>query len=536
MTAKNGRVYYNCTIREERGLWWKDGALAVKDGRVAACGERAGVMSQYGDWPQEDLKGATVLPGFNDAHLHFYQLGADLAALDLSQVSSREELREKLELEIESKKEGDILLGIRLNDSRFPEERLPERDFLDSLPTDDPVILRRICYHAATVNSKTLELAGIDRDKTDPEGGKIGRYSDGSPNGLLFDSAVDLVLEKLPEPGSSEIISTLDQAGKHLLQQGITSVGIDDLAALNRAEDMLAAYQGYLQATRIRPRLYLQQRIKNTADLEKLTKISRPTGEGNEELRYGPIKIMLDGSLGARTAALTTSYLDDPGNKGDLLLEAAELQEILRKGYQQGFIPAIHAIGDRAIKTALEAIKAAAPKLESLHRSQIIHCQLTRPALIAELGRHQLWAVVQPVFLKSDRQMVKNRLDRELQQNCFAWHSLSRAGVQLAFSSDAPIEPTNPLFGLKASVSRQDWQGRPEQGFLPEERLSLDQALEFYSKAGARLSGESQNKGSLGTGQLADFIVLEEDPRRLSPSDLASLEVQQTYLAGKRVI
>jgi len=536
MSAEAKKVFYNCTVREKKGTWWEDGALALENGKVVACGEREEIISRYGDWPGRDLKGQILLSGFNDAHLHFYQLGTDLSALDLSQVSSRQELRDKIADEIESKSQAEVIMGVRLNDSRFPEERLPERDFLDSFSTEKPIILRRICYHAAAVNSQTLKLAGIEKETADPEGGKIGRYPDGSPNGLLFDSAVELVLDKLPEPGISDLTATLELSGKHLLEKGITSAGIDDLRAVRRPEDMLAAYQDYLNKTEVRPRLYLQQRIKNTADLEKLMEISRPTGEGNEDLRYGPIKIMLDGSLGARTAALSTSYLDDPGNKGELLLNADNLRELLKRGYHQGFIPAIHAIGDWAIKTALEAIKKSAPNKKMLKQSQIIHCQLTRPGLINELGREQIWAIVQPVFIKSDRQMVKKRLDQELQQNSFAWQSLSRAGVQLAFSSDAPIEPVNPLYGIESALSRQDWQGRPEQGFLPQEKMDLDQALELYTKAGARISGEAPFKGSLSPGQLADFIVLEEDPRQLKAANLSKLKIQETYLAGNRVV
>ncbi len=534
MTSGSKAVFLNGKIRIKKDKWVEEGALACEGGKIIASGDKSQVVSLYGDWPKVDLKQKTVLAGFNDSHLHFYQLGADKTALDLSDVKDKRELKQKISAKINREQDSSIIKGVRLNDSRLAAKEMPDIDFLDSLSSNQPIIIQRICYHAAAVNSAALKLAGITKNTADPEGGKIGRFADGSPNGRLFDSAVDLVLTSLPEPSTSTVGQRLKKAGKELLKFGITSAGIDDLKALKDTRKMLSAYHLYQQKDFPKPRLYIQQRCKNQEDIAELTRISQRTSAGNLSFRYGPIKIMLDGSLGAKTAALSEPYLAEPNNKGDLLLSPEKLTAMLKKCYQEGFVPAIHAIGDRAIATALSCCQKSAPNLRKLAESQIVHCQLTTPELIERLGKAKIKLLVQPVFLKSDYQLLEDRLSPELISNSYAWRSLIDQGAKLAFSSDAPIEEVNPFAGIEAAITRTDWDYQPAEGFNPREKLTLEEALELYTKAGALISGEGEQKGWLTPGQLADFIVIEEDPRRLKAKYLTNIKVQSTYLAGTR--
>ncbi len=322
---------------------------------------KSSLLGEWGDLPKVDLKGKTVTAGFNDSHLHLYQLGKDIQALDLSDVNSLSELKTKIVKWVENKNSdsGKLLRTIRLHDQNLPGGRLPDRKVLDNLVDDRPLIITRACYHAATLNSKALELANINKDTEAPESGRIGRYKDGRPDGRLYDSAMDLLEDNLPKPEPESIVKTLASASKKLLAQGITSVGTDDLNAINRPDLMLAAYNKLIENRGGFPRLWLQQRVNSLKEIEWLNKNNCQTGQGDYWKLHGPLKIMLDGSLGARTAALSKPYSGSNSNYGDLLLTENKLINLLNTAAEYGFTAAIHVIGDKALDTALNAMEKA---------------------------------------------------------------------------------------------------------------------------------------------------------------------------------
>ncbi|MGM0420451.1 MAG: amidohydrolase [Bacillota bacterium] len=526
-------LYYNCILRRQEGDWNDNAAFIVNEGVIEVTGESQAMQESYSELPQVDLEGKTVTAGFNDAHLHLYQLGRDLNALDLSDVKDLNDLEQTINQHLKSQTDQEkVIRAIHLHDQNFPKGVLPTRFSLDKITTQ-PLIIFRACYHAAALNTAALNLAGIDRNTSAPPSGKISRGESGKPDGRLYDSALGLIEANLPNPTAAEVAETMKIAGDKLLAEGITSVGTDDLTALNQPELMMKAYHHYISNS-THPRLWLQQRINSSEEIRWLAENGYKTGTGDTWLLHGPLKIMLDGSLGAKTAALTEPYQDDENNYGDLLLSQETLTNFLQQA-GASFTAAIHTIGDRAIETALQALSEAAESGFDQTNSYLIHCQLTTPGLIQELGRRATKLAIQPTFVSSDWSFCADHVGQSLADSSYAWKSLEQAGALLAGSSDAPIEPTDPLIGIQAAVTRQDQHGSPKDGWHPEEKLGLDKAWEIFTNSGAIFSGEESKKGHLLPGQLADFIILSEDPRQVEPNKLNEIQVLATYLEGKKV-
>lgn len=529
-------LLWNCQIRQEYNKWWPNGALAVENGKIAACGKKSSVMNKYGDYPDINLKNKTVIPGFNDAHLHFYQLGKDIHSCDLSAVNSLKEMQNKINKWRQQQKHSSyqLLRAVKLDDSRLDRDRLPTKKELDKIVNDRPLLVERICYHAACVNSRALKQAEINAHTEDPPGGKIGRNSRGEPDGRLYDSAVDLIKEKFPAPSTADRTGYLKEAGQKCLARGITSVTADDLGAETNPSKTLQSYKEYLKAEKPGPRLYIEQRVKDSRDVNWLAENSHPTGWGNTNLRFGPIKIMLDGSLGAETAALSNTY---PGssNRGELLLETDTLQNLLQQAAANSFLADIHTIGDRAIDTVIKAYKNLQEKGEDITPPRLVHCQLPLKEQIEILGREKFNAIIQPAFMGSDWRQARKKLASDHLKTSYAWKSLQQAGVFLAGSSDAPIEPVNPLRGIHCAVNRQDINNEPPEKFLPREKLSVETALDLFTLAGAKISGETEIKGSLTPGKTADIAVLNADPRKIDSKNIIDLQVEKTFLNGEEV-
>ncbi len=531
------RLFYNCNLRKAYNDWLKDAAFLVKNGRIVATGDKNSLLDEWGDLPKVNLKGKTVTAGFNDSHLHFYQLGKDIQALDLSGVKTLNELKAVISEWLDNKSidNKELLRATGLHDQNLPEGRLPDRDMLDSLLGDRPLVITRACYHAAALNTKALKLAGINKETEAPESGRIGRYKDGRPDGRLYDSAMNLLENNLPKPDITSITNTMASASNKLLAEGITSVGVDDLNAINSPDLILAAYNKLIQEDNKFPRLWIQQRVNSIKEIQWLQDNSCQTGSGDYWKLHGPLKIMLDGSLGAKTAALSIPYAGSKSNYGDLLLSEDKLVKLLNTAAKYNFTVAIHVIGDKALDTALNAMERAKKNGFKLNESLLIHCQITRKEQLSRLGNLNMNLAIQPAFVATDWRFVEDYVGSTLSKNSYAWKSLIDKGACLAGSSDAPIEPTNPLWGIQTAVTRQDKDNKPAAGWKPEEKLELDLAWDLFTRAGAVLSGEGHYKGNLKPGQLADFIVLSENPYNIAAENISDIEVEATYQHGRKV-
>ena len=506
-------------------------ALAVYRGRVLWAGDAASAREAFpgGVEPEVvDLGGKTALPGFIDSHLHLMNLGLGLRNLQLSEVKSITELKEKVSERARSLGPGEWIVGRGWDQDYFVEKRYPTKRDLDEAAPGLPVYLTRACGHIAVLSSKALSIAGITAETPDPPGGIIDRDMYGEPTGVLRESAQGLARSKMPDPSPETMLSATEEGMKYLLSKGITSIHPND--GYGGFAGTLEIYMK-AQADGIPLRVYWDIPFDY---MQEVSETPLRTGDGDDYLRIGAIKMFADGSLGGRTAALEAPYSDDPRNSGILVVSEEELKRRVHTAHALGMQVAVHAIGDRAVRVSLEAVSDAQSRLprKSL-RHRLVHTQILSPSLITEMRRVGVVADVQPKFLTTDMRWAQQRVGPERMRWSYSWHTMLKAGIPLAGGSDSPVEPPDPLFGIYAAVTRKDLDGRPKGAFYPNERVSVEEAVRMFTVGGAYAAFQEDQKGSLEPGKLADFVVLSDDPFRVSPEAIKDLEVLMTVVGGE---
>ncbi len=523
-------------------------AMVVEHDKIIAVG-KSHEFNLSGDYQKIDLHGKTVLPGFNDSHLHLLGLGEINEMVDLSEVNSRNQLVKKIELYIEEKevKAGEWIIGRGWNQNKFKEIHLPDRNLLDKICPANPVFLKRVCGHIGVANSLALEIAKISDKTPDPIGGKIDRDINGQATGILREKAMTYLESFLPEPGLKDYQRILKNGLDLLSKAGVTSIQTDDFGSLNSFKKIYSVYNSLREARELPLRINLQLRLEKLKEFKKfISEYPMATGYGDDFLEIGPCKILADGSMGARTAALFEPYSDQVQNCGLMLYDEIELREYVMLAYQQGFQLAIHGIGDKTISKIIEIyaelihleaeqkginIKTAAANL----RPRIIHCQITNNQLLKSLAKWGIAVDVQPIFLNSDLHIAEARLGRERLKGAYAWKTMLNQGIRLAGSSDAPVESYNPFAGIYAAVTRKDLQDFPSNGWLKDEKLSVEEAIKIFTYGSAYNSFKEKIKGSIEQGKLADFIIVDQNPIKVDPNKLKDIKVLATYVGGKEV-
>lgn len=501
------------------------------DGKVAdviGCD----VLAQVAATNYVDGGGRTVLPGIVDAHGHVIEssggdtgLGLMLLQLDLNGTASLEDLQQRLRSYAAANAGGGWILGRGWNQELWTDKRFPTAADLDAVVSDRPVFLTRVDGHAAVANTAALKLAGITAAR-DPQGGKIERDANGAPTGLFIDNAMDLLVKAIPRPTAAELDRAFAKAQDLLLSYGITAVGamstpLDSWNAMKRAGE-----NGRLS---VRLTVYADQ-------LAPVQKIAKPTPWlYGDRLRLVGVKFYADGALGSRGAWLKEAYADKPDTKGLQFHPDAELLALANTAASRGFQVAIHAIGDAADAQVISVFERLSRKYGADRRWRIEHFQVADPADIPRLAKSGIIASMQPVHQTSDRLMAEARLGPNRLAGAYAWQSVLKSGARLAFGTDFPVESPNPFPGLAAANSRQDMNGQPTGGWLPEERLSFEQALAAYTR-GAAYAGFAEDRiGALERGKWADFIFVDRDPTKIGAQELARTEVLETWVAGKKV-
>ncbi|MCG8514191.1 MAG: amidohydrolase [Halanaerobiales bacterium] len=540
-------LFFNANIYPLFKRQSKATAMVVEDGVIKALGRPADFT---GINEQIDLDGNTVIPGFNDSHLHLLSIGEAMENLDLTGSDSPDHLRTSLQDLIEGQKikPGEWIKGRGWDQNFYPGRTLPDKRLLDSVSPANPVILQRACCHLAVVNSLALKLAGISKNTPDPPGGVIDRYPGGNePTGILRENAINLVANSIAEPKPAYYKERIAQAAGELSRHGVTSVQTDDFGSQARFKVIYQVYQELKNEGRLPLRVNLKVRMGNQAEFEELvTATGIKTGTGDQFLEIGPCKILADGSMGGRTAALSAPYHDQADSCGVLIYPPDELQAYISCAARHGFQLAVHGIGDRAISIILDcyqtilgeeagrsrlSLKEAALKL----RPRIVHGQLTNPDLIRRIAELGICLDIQPIFLNSDLHIAEERLGPERIKGAYAWKTMLAQGIHLAGGSDGPVDSFIPLEGVYSAVCRRDLQGYPSGGWQREEALDIDQAIELFTRAPAYHSFAEKEKGTLQPGQLADFIVLAENPFQVEPERLKQIKVLASYVGGERV-
>ncbi|MFC2055338.1 amidohydrolase, partial [Chloroflexota bacterium] len=483
-----------------------------------------------------NLGGKVIIPGLIEAHIHLEQYALGLQKVDC-ETPSLWECLERVAVLARSTPPGSWILGHGWNQNDWDGGFGTAGD-LDAVAPQNPVYLTAKSLHAAWANSAALGLAHIDQDTADPLDGRLGRDENGNPDGILYESAMELVSQLVPVPDETMVAEAIGAALPGLWRMGLT--GVHDF---DRRRCLLA-----LQILKERGDLNL--RVLKSIPLEDMSyaiSLGLHSGFGDDFLRIGQVKLFSDGALGPRTAAMLGSYTGEPDNQGMLFLDTEELVEYGRQAVDNGLALAVHAIGDRANHEVLNAFARLRERERSCAgnaifgrnctlRHRIEHVQLIHPNDAPRLGALGVIASMQPIHATSDMDMAEHYWGERAELS-YAWRTQLDHGAILAFGSDAPVETPNPFAGLHAAVTRRRPDGRPaENGWYPEQRLGFKEALRAYTSGGAYAAGMEDRLGKLAPGYLADLLVLDIDPFECEPDQLLEIQPQMVMVGGTWVV
>ncbi len=526
------KLLYNANIHTLDSKYPSASAILIAGGRIIAVGDRDKLESlAHGKLEKQDMKGKTILPGLTDAHIHlqFYSLG--LAKVDC-ETKTKEECLNRVAERARNSKPGEWVLGHGWNQNEWSVGgEWPTASELDAIAPNNPIYLTAKSLHAAWANTAALNLANITADSPNPKDGAIQRDAKGQATGILLETAMGLVGGVVPEPTINDIEQAIQKAQPILWKMGIT--GVHDF---DRRDSFMA-----LQSLRASSKLKLRVN-KNipVESVEQANALGLRTGFGDEWLWIGSVKAFMDGALGPHTAAMFQPYENEAENKGILNMDGEELFEHCRKAADVGLSMTVHAIGDRAnheVLNAYEQLRKYETEKGLPHlRHRIEHVQIIHPDDAPRLAKLNVIASMQPIHATSDM-FAADRFWGDRSQFSYAWRTQLNHGAPIAFGSDAPVESPNPFWGLHAAVTRQRADGSPSaEGWYPEQKLTLAEALSAYTLGAAYAANAEDRLGKLAENYLADLIVLDEDPFKIDPENLLSLNAAATMINGEWVL
>jgi len=521
LVVRNARVWTG--VPEEP---WAD-AVAIRGDELALVGTNAEADALIGDATEVvNADAQMVTPGFIDAHVHLLSGGFQLSSVQLREAATPEEFTARVEAFARGLEPGAWITGGNWDHERWGGE-LPRRDWIDDVTPDHPVWVSRLDSHMALANSAALEAAAVDASTGDVEGGEIVRGADGRPTGVLKDNAMSLVARVVPEPTDDQVDRALDAAMAHVAERGITSVhhmgSWDDLEAFRRAR----------QAGRLTTRIYAAVPLSTW---ERLAQEVEARGRGDEWLRIGGLKGFVDGSLGSHTAAFFDPYADAPDDRGLLVNAPEDLYAWTSGADEAGLHVMVHAIGDRAIATQLDVFeRVIAQNGPRDRRFRIEHAQHIRPDDIPRFAELGVVASTQPYHAIDDGRWAERVIGPERAQTTYAFRSLLDAGANLAFGSDWDVAPVSPLEGIYAAVTRRTLDGDHPGGWVPSQKINVEQALTAYTRGGAHAAFQEDRLGTLEPGKLADLVVIDWDMADPDAETIREARVLLTVVDGRVV-
>lgn len=506
-------------------------AVAVKGNRIVAVGSSAEVRALAGPGTRLiDAKGRTVLPGFNDAHVHWLTGGFSITNVDLRAAKSPAEFARIIGDFAKGLPKGRWILEGSWDHENWPGTPLPTRQMIDAVTPDHPVFVNRLDGHMGLANSVALKLAGITKETRDVPGGQIVRDANGEPTGVLKDAAMGLVEKVIPAPSWDEKMAAVRAATEYAASIGVTSV--QDMSA----GDDVGLYQFLHERGELKTRIYA---VRSVMSWETLGRTGVRAAFGDPWLRIGGLKGFSDGSLGSSTALFFEPYNDAPETRGllfdQMLPEGVMLKRVLPAD-KAGLQVMIHAIGDRANSIILDLFKEVAEKNGPRDRRfRIEHSQHLRQEDIKRFGVQKVIASMQPYHCADDGRWCNKRIGPERSKGTYAFRTLLDSGAVLAFGSDWTVAPLNPMTGLKAAVTRQTLDGRNPKGWIPEQKITLEEAIRAYTMGSAYAEFQDHVKGSLEPGKLADIVMMDRDIFEIDSSELDTVRVAVTIVDGKVV-
>ncbi|MCP3763330.1 amidohydrolase [Domibacillus sp. A3M-37] len=501
-------------------------AVLVEDGEIIAVGSFDDLIEQAEE--QLDLQGAVMYPGFVDSHLHMIFQGETFVRLDLSNASSAEEMLEMVKEAAKTTPADKWLFGEGWNEQNFADRRILTLEELNAI-RKEPILLTRVCHHAALGNAAALSAGGIREESEAPAGGEIGRTAEGKLNGLLYDKAIDPVTEAIPRKGEAYIeylTEVLNLAVDQMLSYGLTGGHTEDMHYFGEFMNPLTAFQRVIG----KKHHFRVNVLRHHAVFEEMVEASVPFDE--PFIESGAMKIFADGALGGSTAALSKPYADQPDNKGLLIHTDEQLKELVKLARTYNEAVAVHIIGDAAADQVLHMIeKYPAPNGK---RDRLIHGCVLSEELIERMAKLPVVVDIQPAFVSSDFPWVEDRLGKERLAHAYPWKTLLDRGIMCAAGTDAPVEDINPIASIYAAVERKK-PYETHDGYLPEQKLSRFEAIQMYTIGSAKAICKEHERGLIKPGYVADFSIFDRDLSAGTSEDMLAAKAVKTVVAGRIV-
>ena len=531
----HGKVYVEKDVFSE--------AVFIEDGIIKAVGSNDDILGMAdGETELTDCGGKTLIPGLNDSHMHFMQLGETRNQADIDGVPSIDEMISRCRAFIEEHPEHvrNGLHAIGWNQDLFTDEqRMPDRHDLDKISTEFPIVLERVCGHIVSSNTKAIEMLGIDGDSPQFPDGDFLIGEDGYPNGIFTANACNYVKTLIPDFTMEERRKMLIETMEYAVSCGITSVQSNDVgttfmdgpAAFAMFRDVYDSGEALLR--------YRHQVCFN--DLQQfeqyLTEGEFAKGEYGADswLTLGPLKLFKDGSLGARTALMRQGYVNDPENHGLEWIKEADMEAYCQLAKKYGLQVVTHCIGDMAVEKTMDCYERAFVEGENKLRHGLIHCQITDEGLVRRIAEKDILVFAQPIFLDYDMQIVEGLCGKELASTSYAFGSLQRLGAHVSYGTDCPVEACNPFPNIYMAVTRKNREGKPEGGFYPSECVSVSDAIDAYTAGSAYAEFMEDRKGRIKAGYYADLVLLDRDIFTVDPMEIKDIQPEMTMVGGKVV-
>lgn len=534
-------ILHHAKVYVEKGVFAE--AVLIEDGLIRAVGSNDEILSHAGASVElTDCGGKTLIPGLNDSHMHFMQLGETRNQADIDGVPSIGEMISRCRAFIEEHPEHvrNGLHAIGWNQDLFTDEqRMPDRHDLDKISTEFPVVLERVCGHIVSSNTKAIEMLGIDGDSPQFPDGDFLIGEDGYPNGIFTANACNYVKSLIPDFTMEERRKMLIETMEYAVSCGITSVQSNDVgttfmdgpAAFAMFRDVYDSGEALLR--------YRHQVCFN--DLQQfeqyLTEGEFAKGEYGADswLTLGPLKLFKDGSLGARTALMRQGYVNDPENHGLEWIKEADMEAYCQLAKKYGLQVVTHCIGDMAVEKTMDCYERAFVEGENKLRHGLIHCQITDEGLVRRIAEKDILVFAQPIFLDYDMQIVEELCGKELASTSYAFGSLQRLGAHVSYGTDCPVEACNPFPNIYMAVTRKNREGKPEGGFYPSECVSVSDAIDAYTAGSAYAEFMEDRKGRIKAGYYADLVLLDRDIFTVDPMEIKDIQPEMTMVGGKIV-
>ena len=532
LALKNGKIYV------ERDVFAQ--AVLMENGRVTAVGSNEDIDALAGDVRVIDCGGRTVIPGLNDSHLHLIQIGTRLSRAEIAGSSSIDDMVQRVKAFMAAHPQACVrgLAATGWNQDLFRDEkRMPNRYDLDRISTDIPIVLRRVCGHVATANSRALELLGMSQKPGRVEGGTIEVDENGVPNGIFTEAAAGLPDSVLPQADLKDARRDFLTGAQYALSHGITSVQSNDAGNSSYPRDAVIDMISTLYQENGCPLRYrFQISFDSPEDLQQFIDAggyARSLGADPDMLAFGPVKLFKDGSLGGRTGTMRQGYLDDPGNFGVETTTDGDMDAFCRIADQNGLQVVTHVIGDKAIGDVTGNYERVLRDGQNPLRHALVHCQITDRPMLERIVRDHIPVMYQPIFLDYDMHAVISRCGEALSSTSYAFKTVEALGGWVSYGTDSPVEDCNPFPNIYSAVTRKDKNGWPEGGFFPEECVDVARAVDAYTLGSAYNEFRERDKGRIKPGFLADMVVLDTDIFTCDPMEIRNILPVMTIVGGR---